>query len=182
MSYVILLLLFGTFFHFIYQSALAPDMRVGVRERLLRLMEELRVLERAQGEHASQRRVSDLRESQARLLEAFDRISIVALIEVERELRADPRVREQVEARSKSFEGCESRELRSLRARTVRIALQAVAINNGGLIFSILPLMPFLLASAKFRNWVLRLTVQAIDFHQQLGPAYVRVKHDELSL
>ena len=56
--------------------------------------------------------------------------------------------------------------------------MQAIAVNNGGAIFWILPAMPFLLASAKFRAWLLRLTVQAIDLHQQLGPAYFGVKHD----
>lgn len=85
-------------------------------------------------------------------------------------------------ARSAFFEGSCPVGLRPVRARTVRIALQAIAVNNGGLIFSILPAMPFILASARFRAWLLRLTVQAIDLHQQLGPAYFGVKHDVAGL
>jgi hypothetical protein len=178
MSYLVLALFFGAIIHFVYQSIIAPSLRMDLRASLLQLGRELSDIERGSAEQANQRCFSDLCESHKRLLEALDRISVVALLEVERELRDNPRVRKQVEARSASFDHCELAGLRSLRARTIRMAVQAVAINNGGLIFSILPLMPFLLASAKFRKWLLRLTVQAIDFHQQLGPAYVRVKHD----
>jgi hypothetical protein len=179
MSYLIIVLFFGAFIHFIYESGLAPSMRLDLREKLLRIGHELRAVEGAHGKLAC---VGDLRESQRRLLEAIDRIDVVALIEVDRELRGNPGLREQVEARSASFGRCECEALRRLRARTLRIALQAIAINNGGLILSILPLMPFLLGSARFRKRLLRLTVQAVDFHQQLGPAYVRVQHDVLRL
>jgi hypothetical protein len=182
MSYLVIYFLFGSFFNFVYKSGLAPDMRLNLRDKLLRLGDELGDAERAQREHASFACCADLRESYWHLLDALGRINSAALIEVERELRKNPRLREQVEARSASFERCEVETVRSLRARLLRIALQAIAINNGCLMFSILPAMPFLLASAKFRKWVLRLTVQAIDLHQQLGPAYVRVEHDVLRL
>jgi hypothetical protein len=179
MSYLMIMFFFSSFILFVYESGLAPPMRLDLREKLRRIGSELRVIEDTHGNPPC---ASDLRESHRRLLEAIDRISIVTLIEVDRELRGNPGLREQVEARSASFDQCELEALRRLRARTLRVALQAVAINNGGLMFSILPLMPFLLGSAKFRKWVLRLTVQAIDFHQQLGPAYVRVQHDVLRL
>ena len=182
MSYLVLLFLFSAIFHYVYESIIAPSLRLDLRDRLLQLEGERNRAEREPAGQAAQRCFSDLRESHGRLVEALNRISIVALLEVERELRDNPKLREQVEARSASFDRCERAELRSLRARTVRAAVQAVAINNGGLIYSILPLMPFLLVSAKFRKWLLRLTVQAIDLHQQLGPAYVRVKHDVPSL
>jgi hypothetical protein len=178
MAYLMLVFFFGAIVHYVYQSILAPSMRLDVEARLRKLHGELDLAERAQAEDVSRRCFSVLRQSHKRLLEALDRISVVALLEVDRELRGNQPVREQVEARSASFERCEIPAVRALRPRTLRIALQAVAINNGGLILSILPLMPFVLASARFRKWLLRLTVQAIDFHQQLGPAYVRVKHD----
>ena len=178
MSYLVIFLFFGSLFHFVYQSIIAPSLRLDLREILLQLGRELSRADRAPTGQAAQRCFSDLRESYERLLEALDRISIVALLEVERDLRDNAGVRGQVEARSLAFDHCELAELRSLRTRIIRAAVQAVAINNGGLIFSILPVMPFLLGSAKFRKWLLRLTVQAIDLHQQLGPAYVRVKHD----
>jgi hypothetical protein len=180
MSYLFIYFFVGSFLHFVYQSGIAPELRDRLRERLLHLAHELSLLERA--EPAGAPVFCDLRESHKRLLDALDRISLVALLEVERDLRNDPALRAQVAARSALFERCELAGLRRIRARTMRIAMQAIAVNNGGAIFYILPAMPFLWASARFRKWFSRLTVQAIDLHQQLGPAYFGVKHDVAGL
>src|SRR6185369_1899975 len=90
----------GSIIHFIYQSIIAPSLRLDVRADLLQLGRKLSDVGSAQVEPGMQCGVSDLRESHKRVLEALDRISIVALLEVERELRDNQRVREQVEARS----------------------------------------------------------------------------------
>lgn len=180
MSYLLLILFVGAIIHYVYQSMIAPALRDGLRASLRQVARELSLLEASA--QAGSPGFGDLRESHRRLLDALDRISVVALLEVERDLREDTALRGQVAARSAFFEGSCPAGLRHVRVRTVRIALQAIAVNNGGLIFSILPAMPFILGSARFRAWLLRLTVQAIDLHQQLGPAYFGVKHDVAGL
>ena len=59
--------------------------------------------------------------------------------------------------------------------------MQAVAINNGGLLLYTLPVL-VLFARSSVRKRFSRFAMQAIDFHQQFGSAYVRVKYDVLSL
>jgi hypothetical protein len=181
MSYYVFLIFFlGSIGHYVYQSMIAPSLRDVLRASLRQLGRQLRLLEA--GSPASSPGFGDLHESHERLLDALDRISLVALLEVDRDLRGNPALRQQVTARSAFFDRPGLGELGHIRTRTLRIAMQAIAVNNGGAIFWILPVMPFLLASAKFRAWLLRLTVQAIDLHQQLGPAYFGVKHDVASL
>ena len=179
---VILGLMFAAAIHFIYESILAPSLRMDLRFELLDLGDELRVIEQKHPEHANRRCFSDLRESLEGLLAALDRLGIVALLEVERESRRNRGARLEIEARAASLDHCDIPEVRDIRARSVRIAIRAVAINNGGLILYTLPLVLALLAYSRMRELFLRLAVQAIDFHQQLRPAHVRVQHDVLRL
>ncbi len=81
-----------------------------------------------------------------------------------------------------SLDQCDIPDVRRIRAQSMRIAMRAVAINNGGLLLYTLPVALALYACSSVRRRFSRLAMQAIDFHQQFGSAYVRVKHDVLSL
>jgi hypothetical protein len=168
-------LMFAAAIHFIYESILAPSFRQELRSRLQGLLDELCIVGQKHPDHASQRCVGNLRGSLEGLLARLDRIGIVALLGIEREFRRNPRAREEVQARELSLDRCDIPEVRDIRARSVRIAIRAVAINNGGLILYTLPVVLVLLAYSRMRRAFLRLAVQAIDLHQQLGPTHVRV-------
>ncbi|MEJ0036462.1 MAG: hypothetical protein WDO68_10300 [Gammaproteobacteria bacterium] len=175
MIYLMQALMFTAAFHFVYESIVAPEMRSDLRIELRRLREELRAVEGRYPERANRRCFSDLAASLEGLLASLDRFAIVAMLLMERESRGDPKARQEMERRVASLDQCDIPEVRDIRARSVRIAMRAVAINNGGLLLYTLPVALVLAAYSRMRQRFLRLAVQAIDFHQQLGSAHVRV-------
>jgi hypothetical protein len=182
MGYLILAWLFTRFFHYMYESTVAPELRRQLSERLRQLLAELPAVERRYPGHAHRRCVADLRESLESLLRALDRFGVVVLWLIDRESRGNPTGRREVEARIASLDRCDIPEVRHIRAQSVGIAMRAVAINNGGLLLYTLPVALVVFAYSGVRKRFSRFAMQAIDFHQQFGSAYVRVKHDVLSL
>jgi hypothetical protein len=181
MGYLLLAPFLLGIFHHVYESVVAPEMRGALAARLRRLLEELRTVESSQLHYASHRCLRDLRESLENLLEALDRFGVVALWLIERESRGNPDGRRRVDARMGSLDQCAIPQVRAIRARSVGIAMRAIAINNGGLLLYTFPVL-VLFAWPGVRKRFSRFAMQAIDFHQQFGSAYVRVKHDVLSL
>jgi hypothetical protein len=181
MEYLLLAPFLTAFIQKVYYSDFAPEMRRRLASGLRRLLEELRAVERKYPAHADRQCIRDLRESLGNLLDALDRFGVVVLWLIGRESRGNPDGKRRVDARMARLAQCDIPEVRDIRARSVRIAMQAIAVNNGGLL---LYTWPALIAFAwpSVRQRFSRFAMQAIDFHQQFGSAYVRVKHDVLSL
>jgi hypothetical protein len=173
---------FGGAFHFVYESFVAPEMRDALSLRLRRLLDELRALEAKYPGHAHRRCFHDLRDSLQGQLATLDRFGVVVLRLIERESRANPAGRLEVEALIASFDRCDVPEFQRIRAESVRIAMRAIAITNGGLLLYTAPVALVMFARAEARARFSRFAMQAIYFYQQFGSAYVRVKHDVLSL
>ena len=182
MGFLLLVLLISAVFHYVYESIVAPEMRGKLSSQLRQLLNELRVVEGKHPEHANRRCFRDLGESLEGLLATLDRFGVVVVLLIERESRSNPAGRRDVEARMASLDQCDIPDVRRIRAQSMRIAMRAVAINNGGLLLYTLPVALALYACSSVRERFSRLAMQAIDFHQQFGSAYVRVKHDVLSL
>jgi hypothetical protein len=181
MEYLLLAPFLTALFHNVYDSDFAPEMRGKLKSRLRRLLAELRAVERAHPAHADRQCIRDLRGSLENLLESLDRFGVVVLWLIGRESRGNPDGKRLVDARMARLGRCDIPEVRDIRARSVRIAMRAIAVNNGGLLLYTWPaLVAFAWPSVRKR--FSRFAMQAIDFHQQFGAAYVRVKHDVLSL
>jgi hypothetical protein len=153
-----------------------------LRSGLQNLLDELHLLERRHPEPANRRCFTELRESLDGLLAALDRVGVVALLLSERESRRHPWARAAAATRAVTLGQCHIPEVRSIRARSLRIAIRAIVINNGGLILYTLPVVLFILVSPRMRARFLRFAVQAIDLHEKLGSAHVRVQHDVVGL
>jgi hypothetical protein len=174
MEFLLLVPFLSALFHYVYESIVAREMRRELSARLRQLLDELRAVEGKHPEHAHRRCFRDLRESLEGLLAALDRFGVVVLMLIERESRSNPDGKRKVDARMALLEQCDIPE--------VRLAMRAIAINNGGLIAYLLPVALVFFAFSSMRKRFSRFAMQAIDFHQQFGSAYVRVKHDVLSL
>jgi hypothetical protein len=181
MEYLLLAPFLTMFLQNVYYSDVAPEMRRRLASGLRQLLEELRAVERRCPAHADRQCIRELRGSLENLLESLDRFGVVVLWLIARESRGNPEGKRRVEARMASLDRCETPEIRQIRARSVGIAMRIIAVNNGGLL---LYTWPALIAFAwpSVRKRFSRFAMQAIDFHQQFGSAYVRVKHDVLSL
>jgi hypothetical protein len=140
MSYLIIGLLVVATAHFVYESILAPSLRLRLRFELFSLRDELRDLGMGGQAALDDRQFEYLQDSLNLLISVLDRFDGTTLIAVEKELRRNPLLRAQTEMRLSVVERCENLRARSIRAQCVRIAAQALAVNHGGACLYVLPL------------------------------------------
>jgi hypothetical protein len=140
MSYVICSLLVFAFWHWLYESMLAPSCRQVLRLELQALQAELVSLKGRSGDSPSDQAFDVLSESLSTLSVFLDRLDFVTLAAVEIEIRRDPALRELAESRAALFQSSGAGALRDLRMRSLRLAVRAVVVNSGGWCAFVIPL------------------------------------------
>ncbi|MEP7245690.1 MAG: hypothetical protein ABI885_18725 [Gammaproteobacteria bacterium] len=131
MSYLIVGLISAAYFHFLYESVLAPSFRLKLRFELFALRDELRRLKIERADCLDDTHFDFLQESLNGLIRILDRFSVATLIAVENGIRRNPCLEEQLEVRARILDDCEIPNVLSIRDRSLRIAARAVAVNNG---------------------------------------------------
>ncbi len=139
MNYVICSLLAFGFWHWLYESTLAPSFRRVLRLELLALRAELAGLESRLVDSRGARAFQVLSESLGTLGMFLNRLDVVTLAAVEVEIRRNPTLRELAESRTTLFQSCGVDALRDLRGRSLRLAARAVAVNSGAWCVFIIP-------------------------------------------
>jgi hypothetical protein len=152
MTYVIPGIACAAVLHFIYESIIAPSLRLKLRFELFALRDELRLLKIDCGHRLDDRLFDHLQASLNTLIRVLPRMDLTTLAAVKRELRTNPQVREQVEARSKVLDECGIPKLREIRSRSLQVAAKAFAVNGGGWGIYLLPLLLPLVSYAGIRK------------------------------
>jgi len=140
MVYLILTLVLLSAVHFAYEMIVAPSLRLAGRYRLFALRDELRTLKAAGV--LEEQHFRHLEDSLNALVRSFDAVNLTLLLRWRHVLRHDAAFRERVERRLRTLDECENPAARRIRAQSVRVAVDALAINCGG---GFLYLMPVLL-------------------------------------
>ena len=130
MTYVILLLLALAFWHWIYESVLAPSFRQVMKLELRALQAELASLEGRSLDPRCRGAFQALSDSLGTLGLFMNRLDVVTLAAVEVEIRRNPGLRELAESRAALFQSCDVKVLRDLRNRSLRLAARAVAVQR----------------------------------------------------
>ena len=141
MTYVILLLLALAFWHWIYESVLAPSFRQVMKLELRALQAELASLEGRSLDPRCRGAFQALSDSLGTLGLFMSRLDVVTLAAVEVEIRRNPGLRELAESRAALFQSCDVKVLRDLRNRSLRLAARAVAVNSGAWCVFVVPLV-----------------------------------------
>jgi hypothetical protein len=154
MSYLIAALLAAAFLHLLFESIIAPSIRMKLRFELFSLRDDLRALKAESGSSLSDRQFECLQESLNALIAVLRRFDGATLMAVEQELRRNPLLRTQVEARARILDGCTSRRARAIRARSVQIATTALAVNSGGWFIYVLPVVLPIVGYSKVKGLI----------------------------
>jgi hypothetical protein len=153
-----------TLFHFFYESILAPSLRLQLRFRLFRLRDELRGL-KIERDELSDRHFRYLQDSINTLIRNLSRFDVVTLIRLEAKLRRNPRIRERSEARCAALDECDLADVRVIRRKCNEMGVAALAVNSGGWVIYILPLVFLLIGfSALKRRITAVLSLSEKDF------------------
>ena len=140
MTYVILLVLALAFWHWLYESVLAPSFRQVMKLELRALQTELARLEGRSADPRCREAFQALSDTLGTLSLFMGRLDVVTLAAVEIEIRRNPVLRELAESRASLFQSGGVELLRDLRNRSLRLAAWAVAVNSGAWCVFIIPL------------------------------------------
>ncbi|MFC4309592.1 hypothetical protein ACFPN2_10925 [Steroidobacter flavus] len=137
MYYCILILMAAAILHFVYESIIAPSLRLELRLDLLRLRDEVRLLKiensRAAGEGAEfvdrhLRVLQDSIDSLAGMLFKFDLVTVCAISD---RIDRDVELKRRVAARARILDNCVLPGVLAIRREQLRIAAKALAVNSG---------------------------------------------------
>jgi hypothetical protein len=141
MMYVISALFFLSVLHFVYETLVAPSLRLSARHKLFALRDQLRALKMTAGTELDDPHFDYLHDSLNALIRTLDNFNLSLLIRLRNLSSGDAGLRARVEERCKVLDDCAMPEALEIRKKSVRIALEAFTINCGGGLIYFAPLL-----------------------------------------
>lgn len=170
MYYCIMILAAGAVLHFVYESIVAPSLRLELRLALIRLANEVRRLKIQNSAAADEqseiveRQLDELQDSIDSLACILFKFDLVTIHAISKEIDRDAGLKRRVEARARILDDCVLPEVQALRREQIRIATKALAVNSGPmLLWSAVPASLFIGYHAVFNKIMNSLTVPAPD-------------------
>lgn len=172
----LVILIAAAIFHFVYESIIAPSLRLELRFELFRLRDEVRLLKieslRAEGETSEfmERHFHELQDSINSLICLLFRFDLMTVCAISEEIGRDAELKRRVEARSQILDDCVLPEVLAIRGKQFRIAMKALAVNSGPmLVWLALPAL-FLVSYQAIRDKIKNsLTVPGADLKRLLS-------------
>lgn len=144
MTYFIFAMVCAALCHFVYESIMAPSLRLELRFELFKLRDEVRLLKidnllvNAGGPEFVDKHYGYLQDSINSLLCILHRYDLAAIWTITDQISRDEALRQRVEARARLLEDCELPAVLSVRKRQLDIAAKALAVNSGPMLLLLL--------------------------------------------
>ena len=139
MGYFLVTFLVVALYHFVYESIVAPSLRLKLRFDLFVLRDRVRSLKIENPEGFQDKHFHYLQDSINTLLALLARFDFATLSRIETEIKRDPAMQKRAEERSRILDDCQLEEARKIRHQTLRLASVALALNSGGWFVYIVP-------------------------------------------
>jgi hypothetical protein len=116
--------------HFVYESILAPSLRLSLRFRLFVLRDETRQLKIDCASSLSDKHFDFLQDSINNLISNLNRFDMATFVGVEFESKKDPSFLKTAEERSRILDDCNIPRAREIRKQSLKIICAAIFINS----------------------------------------------------
>jgi len=137
--------------HFIFESILAPSIRLNLRFDLFSLRDKLRRL-KAENPELSDEAFSVVQDGLNGTLKYLYEIDVPVLLHCDSQVKADPILRERMEKRREIVKQANSEELISIVKQLRKKVESAAIINSGGWLFYVVPMaVLFLVCKTVFK-------------------------------
>lgn len=137
MYYCIVILIAIAILHFVYESIIAPSLRLELRFDLFKLRDEVRLLKIENSDVASEasefveRHFCELQDSINSLIFILSRFDLVTVCAISEAIDRDVELKQRVEARARMLDDCLLPKVLAIRSKQLRIATKALAVNSG---------------------------------------------------
>ena len=140
MIYLIFFLIVASMFHLVWESILAPSIRLGLRYELFRLRDELRWLHYNDSSNCNHLVFKYLQGSLNNGIRLLPRTDFVMFSTVERAIANDEGLRKRIEKRRESIDACNNDDVQRIERRIENITRRAFAVNTGGWMIYVVPI------------------------------------------
>jgi hypothetical protein len=141
MSYLILVLVSLATIHFVYESIIAPSLRLSIRYDLFALRDQLRSLKIEHADQLDDKHFHYLQDSINSIILALPRIDAMTIAHVKNAIEKDAALKERLIARQKILDDCTIPELRGIRKKSIELSVVALGVNSGMWAIYVIPAM-----------------------------------------
>lgn len=154
-------------YHFVYESILAPSLRLSARFQLFVLRDEIRKLKIECGSSLDDKHFLFLQDWINFLISILHRLDLVSLARAEVQEKREPEILKRAEERFRTLDSCNIPRAREIRRQATRIAARTLLVNNGAWIIFIAPI---LICTFGYNNLKLKIrlltTMSGADFQK----------------
>ncbi|WP_116808358.1 hypothetical protein [Steroidobacter cummioxidans] len=149
MYYCIVILVAVAILQFVYESIIAPSLRLELRFELFKLRDEVRLLKidssgAGNGVEFAELHFYELQDSINSLISLLFRFDLATVSAISAEIERDAELKRRVVERSRILDDCALPEILAIRGEQFRIATKALVVNSGPvLIWLVLPALLF---------------------------------------
>ncbi len=137
---IFVVLIFAAVWHLIYENIVAPSLRMGIRNQLFQLRDELRKHYRAKDLSESDREILDFVEGSInRFLNQLAYLSLFDLFGVKRKIETNRILHDRVEKRLEMVKACSNPEVVKIWNKAIHVSIISIGINHGAAAIYILP-------------------------------------------
>jgi len=127
--------------HFVYESILAPSLRLEIRFELFKLRDELRFTKINLGNKLDDKHYHFLQDSVNTLIGNLYRFDLATITKAMIEVEKDKDLKKRVQERSRFLDDCNVAEARKIRNESIKLAFRALRVNSGGWAVYFIPVL-----------------------------------------
>lgn len=176
--YITLALAIG---HFIYEAIIAPNLRVGIRNELFEIKDELDSIELNSLCENDKAIYYILHSSLTGLMLRLPKLNLSLMKEAQREFDTDIKFREKVLKKRHLIESSENEELKALYKRSNKVFSDAFIINTGAWCMLLIPLLFPLLFVMKAMEQIQKITSGIVTLSTKQMQKLIPEIEDELA-
>ncbi len=158
------------FLHWIFESSIAPSMRLSLRFRGFRIRDRLRRLEIENAVGVTAEGFNILHNNINSHLGHQTRFTLLSLIEFIHSLKTDEDLRKLSERRIATLDACKCEEFQEIRKEFARIVRGTILVNSGALFIYMVPVAMCIYYLSEIRKGVRNLIVLPESATQKFAP------------
>lgn len=139
MDILFVLILVFALFHFVYESTIAPMIRLELRYKLFRLRDDIRSYAIDQVEPDNTKAIELLDKSICAVIARLSMIDLENSVVAQLESDKNPKFRDAVERRKNYLQNSESKKIREINAKLLHYSALALVCNSGGWSYLAIP-------------------------------------------
>ncbi|TWT65656.1 hypothetical protein [Crateriforma conspicua] len=139
--------------HWIYESTIAPTLRLAIRYQLFAVRDELRHLYDEPAARVPRDAFQNLQSELNHHIRYQKHLTISTLWTVYRHAKRHPKQREAVQSEIRWLDGIKNDQFQQLRKRSETLAIKTLVVQSGGLLLYVLPAIALMMKIAQVKRW-----------------------------